>query len=156
MKAILYSLLCFFFINLLIASCRKIPADTGRTSCSPILPKDGFFNCNGKLIHPTLGTVYYQNVNRHFQTTGSHTLSHQYTFSIGSLGYSLGGAYINTQFNLYLDSSVIVSSGSGSSFIANPIPNINWYDTCTGSLYIKYTLHNGATISQVCDTCFFN
>jgi hypothetical protein len=141
-------ILSCIFLLIFAFACNR--ADVILNPCLNIFPRDGLYRCNGKLIHPTLGTLYYQGVYRYFHTYGPRDFQHQYSF-INSLGITDSlNIFPITTFS-FTDYSVVVSDATGT--VKNPIPNVNRFDTCSGILYIKYSWSNGTR--TVCDTCFF-
>jgi hypothetical protein len=148
--------LCSFF-----AACKK--TQTQSPVCRSVQLRDGIVKCNGKFRRPTLGTIYYKNVPREFLTYGKDHQCYEPTY-IDSLGnvqritwYPVMVTY--GIYSLYKDSSAVPGS-CNSPFYVTPVTNSgsNWYDSCTGTLYLHYTWKNTpqqTSSLDVCDTCYF-
>jgi hypothetical protein len=145
---------CFLMFLFMAYACRHESIRRQRT-CTAIRPYNGLIRCNGKFVSPSLGTIYYQNLQRQFVASGANSQCFTFNFIDPS-----SGAVINTSTVVRVaynttDSSVLVSDCTPAPLlVVAPSPNPNWYDTCTGRLYMQYSWMGNTR--QVCDTCFFN
>jgi hypothetical protein len=136
----------------LLIGCDKDP--TTARSCPPIAPKAGVYPCKGKLTHPTLGNLSYQNIPRYYQTVAPNTLQYRHTYLNAAGNLDSTALDVRVVFST-ADSSVTVSPATTAVTMGFDMEaaNPNWYDSCTGTLYLKFSWLNRTR--TVVDTCFF-
>jgi hypothetical protein len=135
------------------AACKK--TDTKVPDCVRITPSPGLHKSNGSFVHPILGTFYYQDVQRNYQATAPNVLQYRFSYRNAAGGLDSTNLYVDVVFST-VDSSVTVRPSTA---VVTPsfdvqTPNPNWYDSCTGTLYLKFSW-SGAS-RKITDTCHFN
>jgi hypothetical protein len=157
-----FTLILFFALCLFFAACKK--TQTQSPACQPVQMHDGIVKCNGKFRRPTQGTTYYKNTPREFLTNGKNYNCYLPTY-FDSLGneQSMIPHSVSVTFGWLTypgNSSAVPGLCDQQALYVKPVTNSgsNWYDSCTGILYLHYNwsyVQSSNVQWEICDTCYF-
>jgi hypothetical protein len=138
-----------------LQACNKDQRPANTNCVTIIAPLPGLHPAKGRFVHPVLGTLNYQNVVRNYQATAPNTLQFRYSYTGATGSLDSTNLFVDVQFST-VDSSVTVrpATPAVTTGFDMQTPNPNWYDSCTGTLYLKFSWSSGTR--KVTDTCSFN